>query len=1071
MPTLSHLNRSTPVAMLAVTFLVIGLLAGLPAGAQLPSDSTAAGDAFALSQALFPDAADQVVIARADLPIDSLAGGFVQGDVAGPLVLTDPTELTQQAQQEIARLGATSATILGGTDAVSQAVEDTLTALNITVTRQGGTTRFGTAAAIAEAADTDTGILARAYPSKGNPTSVFADSIGGGTLGSGFAFPTFLTDSDSLTPATRQSLADSDVSTILVLGGVDAISLDVDAELTSAGYTVRRIDGSDRAVTAAAIAAYIEGNGPGVQRVILVDGYLDLGWASGFAAAGGNLDKDTVVLLSNGDQLPQATQDFLDGRDVDIICGPNTTPAACAAATGAAATGADPTDTPTNTPTDGPTDQPTPPDTFFEHVATFDVTTNGSIVAEIVDVTTDGQTLLYTDSENEELGLVDIADPTAPVPAGVIPLPGEPTSVGVLGDTALVAVNTSPDFDNPSGELVLVSTTDGTVLRSIDLGGQPDSVAIAPSGDYAAIAIENERDEDENNGLIPQPPAGSLVIVNTVGGVSDWTTSTVDMTGLAEIAPDDPEVEYVDINDADDAVVTLQENNHLAIVDLATGTVTADFSAGEVTVTGIDATEEEIGPQGNGDIQLTETITRRREPDAVTWVGDDTFATANEGDYEDADGVEGGSRGFTVFDTAGNVVDDSGNTFEYAQISAGHYNEARSENKGGEPEGVEAGTFGEDPLLFVGAERTNVVGVYDVAEDQPALTQLLPTGSGPEGLKAIPSRDLMVVAAENSVEDAFPAMVTIYQRGADRPDYPQVTSDAADAIPVPWVALSGLAGAPADDTVYAVSDSFLGVSYLYTIDAGSDPAVLRERLPLTGASFGLDAEGIAVAPEGGWWVASEGRTGDRPNAIVRVGSDGAVINEVELPAALADQATNSGFEGVAVTGATTSEFVYVVVQREWADDQEGVVKIGRYDVANATWGFIDYELDAAESPNGGWVGLSEITVLPDGTFAIIERDNQLGTDARIKRVYGVDLDAATFVPYGTARDTVPKTLLADVLAALTEHSIWTPDKLEGLAVTSTGRVVVVTDNDGLDDALGQTVWLDLGPVADALPDS
>jgi hypothetical protein len=36
-----------------------------------------------------------------------------------------------------------------------------------------------------------------------------------------------------------------------------------------------------------------------------------------------------------------------------------------------------------------------------------------------------------------------------------------------------------------------------------DLGGQPDSVAASPDGRYLAVAIENERDEDLDDGVIP----------------------------------------------------------------------------------------------------------------------------------------------------------------------------------------------------------------------------------------------------------------------------------------------------------------------------------------------------------------------------------------------------------------------------------------------------------------------------------------------------------------------------------------------------------------------------------------
>ena len=58
----------------------------------------------------------------------------------------------------------------------------------------------------------------------------------------------------------------------------------------------------------------------------------------------------------------------------------------------------------------------------FERVATFPVFENNAdpaaeTVAEIVDVTPDGRTLVYTDAVQGVVGFVDIADPSDPRPA------------------------------------------------------------------------------------------------------------------------------------------------------------------------------------------------------------------------------------------------------------------------------------------------------------------------------------------------------------------------------------------------------------------------------------------------------------------------------------------------------------------------------------------------------------------------------------------------------------------------------------------------------------------------------
>ena len=93
------------------------------------------------------------------------------------------------------------------------------------------------------------------------------------------------------------------------------------------------------------------------------------------------------------------------------------------------------------------------------------------------------------------------------------------------------------------------------------------------------------------------------------------------------------------------------------MVDLADKKVVKDFSAGQVKLSGVDTVDD-------GTIAQDDSITVRREPDGVTWIDDDTFATANEGDYV------GGSRGFTVWKRNGEVVYDAGNSLRPARRRA-----------------------------------------------------------------------------------------------------------------------------------------------------------------------------------------------------------------------------------------------------------------------------------------------------------------------------------------------------------------------------------------------------------------
>lgn len=210
----------------------------------------------------------------------------------------------------------------------------------------------------------------------------------------------------------------------------------------------------------------------------------------------------------------------------------------------------------------------------FNRMATFTVCaqtgssceSNDATAAEIVAASQDGMTLVYTNSPKREIGFVDIRNPSTPVALGALAMGGEPTSVTVLGTNALVAVNSSTNFVNVAGKLVVVDIATRAVVAEIALPGQPDSVARSKDGKYVAVVIENERDEALGNGAPPQLPAGSLVIVDVAGNPGTWKTRTVNLTGIAALYGTDPEPEYVDINEDNIAVVTMQENNHIALV-------------------------------------------------------------------------------------------------------------------------------------------------------------------------------------------------------------------------------------------------------------------------------------------------------------------------------------------------------------------------------------------------------------------------------------------------------------------------------------------------------------------------
>lgn len=697
----------------------------------------------------------------------------------------------------------------------------------------------------------------------------------------------------------------------------------------------------------------------------------------------------------------------------------------------------------------------------FNRIGTFPVIANMAegedttreSSAEIISVSQDGMTLIYTDSPLGVVGLIEITDPKAPKPLGNVALNGEPTTAHIIGRHALVGVNTSDSRAEPSGRLAVLNLDSKAEIASCDLGGQPDSVAVSGDGSFLAVAVENERDEDAGDGGLPQMPAGFLVKLPVTDGMPDCDAQQrIDLTGLAGVAPEDPEPEFVDINAAGEIVVTLQENNHIVVVG-ADGAVASHFPAGEVALENVDT-------RGDGRLSFTEaTDAIPREPDGVSWIDNDHFATANEGDWK------GGSRGFTIFRKDGTVVYESGASLERAIAEMGHYPEARSKSKGVEIESIAVSRFGETPYLFVASERASVVAVYDLTDPAaPELVQILPSGISPEGMVAIPARNLLVTAneADLGADGGARAHVMVYERSGAPPAYPMLTSAGTEG-PIGWGALGALAAvADRPGHLVAASDSaYDAMPALYGIDTTQTLARITARTVITrnGApAQKLDIEGITADGEGGFWLANEGDPEKQiPHAIINVNAQGEITNEIALPAELLPHQTRFGAEGIALS----DNRLWVAMQREWGDDPDGQVKLLAYDLEAGDWGAVRYPL---EKKGDGWIGLSEIAIRDDHAY-VIERDNLIGDKARVKKIFRMALADLQPAALGGELPLVTKEEVRDLIPELTSLTNgYVVDKVEGLAFDASGDAWVVTDNDGVDDSSGETLFWNAGKL-------
>lgn len=143
-----------------------------------------------------------------------------------------------------------------------------------------------------------------------------------------------------------------------------------------------------------------------------------------------------------------------------------------------------------------------------------------------------------------------------------------------------------------------------------------------------------------------------------------------------------------------------------------------------------------------------------------------------------------GARSFSIWNTQGQLVWDSGSEFEkkISELFPNYFNtdheavslDDRSDNKGPEPEGITLGTIGAKTFAFIGLERMSGVMVYDMTTPmQPKFVEYFTTRNfvetdsakqgdlGPEGLIFIAAKDspngkpLLVVGNEVSGSTAI----------------------------------------------------------------------------------------------------------------------------------------------------------------------------------------------------------------------------------------------------------------------------------------------------------------------------
>ncbi|WP_162867862.1 Ig-like domain-containing protein [Euzebya tangerina] len=267
--------------------------------------------AVLISQLAYPGQTRWVVVARADNYADALAGATIARQLEAPILLTPTEELSGDTAEEIRRLGATNALILGGEAAVSANAAAQLAGLDQieTVERIGGVNRFDTARLVRDGlAEPDPTTVYITEGENADPLRGWPDALGVSSQAAFTQRPILLVNAERLPQETIDALTASGATDVVIVGGTAAVSSEVEQQIADLGYSIRRIAGTTRYETLSLL--YDEGVELGLDQSVLWVA-TGLNWPDALTTGPviGALG-DTVALVNGQD--PAGSPEILD---------------------------------------------------------------------------------------------------------------------------------------------------------------------------------------------------------------------------------------------------------------------------------------------------------------------------------------------------------------------------------------------------------------------------------------------------------------------------------------------------------------------------------------------------------------------------------------------------------------------------------------------------------------------------------------------------------------------------------------------------------------------------------------
>jgi lactocepin len=238
-------------------------------GATCPESRLAGADRYgtaaAVSAARFPAGASAAVVAVGDgARADAIVAAPLAHKVGGPLLYSQVATLPKATHDEIVRLGATTVYIVGGTSAVSAAVETQIQqarAGGITTMRLSGASRDDTVQQVAGFIGSPGKV---AVIMDGEDTAHFVDAAAAAQLAAALAAPLLFAKTSPLPTQTSTALTNLGITKVYVIGGTDGVDALAFGALSA--YSPERIAGGDPDATTVAVGNALASKGLNVQH-------------------------------------------------------------------------------------------------------------------------------------------------------------------------------------------------------------------------------------------------------------------------------------------------------------------------------------------------------------------------------------------------------------------------------------------------------------------------------------------------------------------------------------------------------------------------------------------------------------------------------------------------------------------------------------------------------------------------------------------------------------------------------------------------------------------------------------